>query len=123
MSKVKTATAGLIERIIGIMANPKPVHTLTRWKVLSTKEVSDLIDTGRMQRQVEVPMGARSLTNKQLYDMQQGQPIFVICKGKYLMLAWQNEKIVAYEVEERKPEPPKSFAQKAREFFRVIHSI
>ena len=122
MSKVKTATAGLIERIIGIMANPKPVHTLTRWKVLSTKEVSDLIDTGRMQRQVEVPMGARSLTNKQLYDMQQGQPIFVICKGKYLMLAWQNEKIVAYEVEERKPEPPKSFAQKAREFFRFIHS-
>ena len=122
MSKVKTATAGLIERIIGIMANPKPVHTLTRWKVLSTKEVSDLIDTGRMQRQVEVPMGTRSLTNKQLYDMQQGQPIFVICKGKYLMLAWQNEKIVAYEVEERKPEPPKSFAQKAREFFRFIHS-
>ena len=122
MSKVKTATAGLIERIIGIMANPKPVNTLTRWKVLSTKEVSDLIDTGRMQRQVEVPMGARSLTNKQVYDMQQGQPIFVICKGKYMMLAWQNEKIVAYEVEERKPEPPKSFAQKTREFFRFIHS-
>ena len=104
------------------MANPKPVHTLTRWKVLSTEEASELIDTGRMQRQVAVPMGARSLTNKQVYDMQQGQPIFVICKGKYMMLAWQNEKIVAYEVEERKPEPPKSFAQKAREFFRFIHS-
>ena len=104
------------------MANPKPVHTLTRWKVLSNEEASELIDTGRMQRQVAVPMGAHSLTNKQVYDMQQGQPIFVICKGKYMMLAWQNEKIVAYEVEERKPEPPKSFAQKAREFFRFIHS-
>ena len=91
------------------MANPKPVYTLTRWKVLSNEEASELIDTGRMQRQVAVPMGAHSLTNKQLYDMQQGQPIFVVCKGKYLMLAWQNEKIVAYEVEERKPEPPKSF--------------
>ena len=105
------------------MANPKPVYTLTRWKVLSNEEASELIDTGRMQRQVEVPMGAHSLTNKQIYDMQQGQPIFVICKGKYMMLAWLNEKIVAYEVEERKPEPPKSFAQKVREFFRVIHSI
>ena len=105
-----------------IMANPKPVNTLTRWKVLSNEEASELIDTGRMQRQVEVPMGAHSLTNKQIYDMQQGQPIFVICKGKYMMLAWQNEKIVAYEIEERKTEPPKSFAQKVREFFRVIHS-
>ena len=104
------------------MANPKPVNTLTRWKVLSNEEASELIDTGRMQRQVEVPMGAHSLTNKQIYDMQQGQPIFVICKGKYMMLAWQNEKIVAYEIEERKTEPPKSFAQKVREFFRVIHS-
>ena len=112
-----------LSRIERIMANPKPVHTLTRWKVLSTKEVSDLIDTGRMQRQVAVPMGARSLTNKQVYDMQQGQPIFVICKGKYMMLAWQNEKIVAYEVEERKPEPPKSIAQKAREFFRGMFPL
>ena len=105
------------------MANPKPVYTLTRWKVLSNEEATELIDTGRMQRQVEVPMGAHSLTNKQIYDMQQGQPIFVICKGKYMILAWLNEKIVAYEVEERKPEPPKSFSQKVREFFRVIHSI
>jgi len=100
------------------MANPKPVYTLTRWKVLSNEEASELIDTGRMQRQVAVPMGAHSLTNKQVYDMQQGQPIFVVCKGKYLMLAWQNEKIVAYEVEERKPEPSKSVADKVRSFFR-----
>ena len=102
------------------MANPKPVHTLTRWKVLSNEEASELIDTGRMQRQVSVPMGAHSLTNKQVYDMQQGQPIFVVCKGKYLMLAWQNEKIVAYEVEERKPEPTKSVAKKVREFFKTL---
>ena len=104
------------------MANPKPVHTLTRWKVLSTEEASELIDTGRMQRQVEVPMGAKSLTNKQVYEMRQGQPLFVVSKGQYMMLAWQNDKMVAYEVEERKPEPPKSIAQRAREFFRVIHS-
>ena len=102
------------------MANPKPVHTLTRWKVLSTEEASELIDTGRMQRRVETPMGAKSLTNKQIYDMQQGQPLFVVSKGQYMMLAWQNEKIVAYEVEERKPEPPKSVADKVRAFFRGI---
>ena len=105
------------------MANPKPVYTLTRWKVLSNEEASELIDTGRMQRQVAVPMGAHSLTNKQLYDMQQGQPIFVVSKGQYLMLAWQNEKIVAYEVEERKPEPPKSVADKVRAFFRGMFAV
>lgn len=105
------------------MANPKPVNTLTQWKVLSNEEVSELIDTGQMKRQVEVPMGAHSLNNKQVYDMQQGQPIFVVCKGKYLMLAWQNEKIVAYEVEERKPEPPKSVADKVRAFFRGMFAV
>ena len=105
------------------MANPKPVNTLTRWKVLSNEEASELIDTGRMQRQVAVPMGAHSLTNKQLYDMQQGQPIFVVCKGEYLMLVWQNEKIVAYEVEERKPEPSKSVADKIRAFFRGMFAV
>ena len=105
------------------MANPKPVHTLTRWKVLSTEEASELIDTGRMQRRIETPMGAKSLTNKQIYDMQQGQPLFVVSKGKYMMLAWQNNEVVAYEVEERKHEPPKSFAQKAREFFRGMFPL
>ena len=105
------------------MANPKPVHTLTRWKVLSTEEASELIDTGRMQRRIETPMGAKSLTNKQIYDMQQGQPLFVVSKGKYMMLAWQNDEVVAYEVEERKPEPPKSFTQKAREFFRGMFPL
>ena len=105
------------------MANPKPVHTLTRWKVLSTEEASELIDTGRMQRRIETPMGAKSLTNKQIYDMQQGQPLFVVSKGQYMMLAWQNDEVVAYEVEERKPEPPKSFTQKAREFFRGMFPL
>ena len=105
------------------MANPKPVNTLTRWKVLSNEEASELIDTGRMQRRVETPMGARSLTNKQIYDMQQGQPLFVVSKGQYMMLAWQNGQVVAYEVEERKPKPPKSFAQKAREFFRGMFPL
>ena len=105
------------------MAIPKPVYTLTRWKVLSNEEASELIDTGRMQRRVETPMGARSLTNKQIYDMQQGQPLFVVSKGQYLMLAWQNDEVVAYEVEERKPKPPKSFAQKAREFFRGMFPL
>jgi hypothetical protein len=105
------------------MANPKPVHTLTRWKVLSNEEASELIDTGRMQRRVETPMGAKSLTNKQIYDMQQGQPLFVVSKGQYMMLAWQNGQVVAYEVEERKPKPPKSFAQKAREFFRGMFPL
>ena len=105
------------------MANPKPVYTLTRWKVLSNEEASELIDTGRMQRQVAVPMGAHSLTNKQLYDMQQGQPLFVVSKGQYLMLAWQNEKIVAYEVEERKTEPAKSVFDKVRSFFRGMFAV
>ena len=105
------------------MANPKPVYTLTRWKVLSNEEASELIDTGRMQRRVETPMGAKSLTNKQIYDMQQGQPLFVVSKGQYMMLAWQNGQVVAYEVEERKPKPPKSFAQKAREFFRGMFPL
>ena len=105
------------------MANPKPVNTLTRWKVLSNEEASELIDTGRMQRRVETPMGARSLTNKQIYDMQQGQPLFVVSKGQYMMLAWQNDEVVAYEVEERKPKPPKSLAQKAREFFRGMFPL
>ena len=105
------------------MAIPKPVYTLTRWKVLSNEEASELIDTGRMQRRVETPMGAKSLTNKQIYDMQQGQPLFVVSKGQYMMLAWQNDEVVAYEVEERKPKPPKSFAQKAREFFRGMFPL
>ena len=105
------------------MAVPKPVHTLTRWKVLSTEEASELIYTGRMQRRIETPMGAKSLTNKQIYDMQQGQPLFVVSKGQYMMLAWQNNEVVAYEVEERKPEPSKSFAQKAREFFRGMFPL
>ena len=105
------------------MANPKPVHTLTRWKVLSNEEASELIDTGRLLRQVETPNGAMSLTNKQIYDMQQGQPLFVVSKWQYLMLAWQNDQVVAYEVEERKPEPPKSFAQKARAFFRGMFPL
>ena len=34
------------------MAIPKPVYTLTRWKVLSNEEASELIDTGRMQREI-----------------------------------------------------------------------
>ena len=105
------------------MANPKPVYTLTRWKVLSNEEASELIDTGRMQRRVEVPMGAKSLTNKQVYDMQHGQPLFVVSKGQYLMLAWQNDQIVAYEVEERKPEPPKSVSKKVRDFFRGMFPL
>lgn len=105
------------------MAVPKPVHTLTRWKVLSTEEASELIDTGRMQRRVETPMGAKSLTNKQIYDMQQGQPLFVVSKGQYMMLAWQNGEVVAYKVEERKPEPHKSVGQKVREFFRGMFPL
>ena len=80
------------------MANPRPVHTLTRWKVLDDEEVSDLIDTGQLQKEVTAPPGVASLTNKQVEDLKRGQPLFVVWHGDYFMLSWKDDKIIAYGV-------------------------
>jgi hypothetical protein len=39
------------------------------------------------------------------------------------MVAYRDGRFVGYEVEERKPEPPKSVAKKVREFFRGIFPL
>ena len=97
------------------MAIPKPVYTLTRWKVLSNEEASELIDTGRMQREIpNVP--TEHFTNAELETLSKGQPLFCVWKGQYIMVAYRDGRFVGYEVEERKPEPPKSVAKKIREF-------
>ena len=104
------------------MANPKPVHTLTRWKVLSNEEASELIDTGRLQREIRnVP--TEHFTNKELERLSHGETLFCVWKGQYIMVAYRDGVFVCYEVEERKPEPPKSIAQKAREFFRGMFPL
>ena len=99
------------------MTNPKPVHTLTRWKVLSNEEASELIDTKRLQREIRnVP--TENFTNKELERLSHGETLFCVWKGQYIMVAYRDGVFVCYEVEERKPEPPKSVAQKVRAFFR-----
>ena len=104
------------------MANPKPVYTLTRWKVLSNEEASELIDTGRMQREIpNVP--TEHFTNAELETLSKGQPLFCVWKGQYIMVAYRDGRFVGYEVEERKPEPPKSVADKVRAFFRGMFSV
>ena len=101
------------------MANPKPVYTLTQWKVLSNEEASELIDTGRMQREIpNVP--TEHFTNEELETLSKGQPLFCVWKGKYIMVAYRDGRFVGYEVEERKAEPPKSVANKVREFFKTL---
>ena len=104
------------------MANPKPVYTLTRWKVLNSEESSELIDTGRMQREIpNVP--TEHFTNKELETLSKGQPLFCVWKGQYIMVAYRDGRFVGYEVEERKPEPPKSVADKVRSFFRGMFAV
>lgn len=104
------------------MANPKPVHTLTRWKVLSNEEASELIDTGRLQRKIRnVP--TEYFTNKELERLSHGETLLCVWKGQIIMVAYRNGVFVGYEVEERNPEPPKSVAQKVREFFRVLFPL
>ncbi len=101
------------------MAIPKPVYTLTRWKVLSNEEASGLIDTGRLQREIRnVP--TEHFTNAELETLSKGQPLFCVWKGQYIMVAYRDGRFVGYEVEERKPEPPKSVAKKVREFFKTL---
>jgi len=101
------------------MANPKPVHTLTRWKVLSDEEASELIDTGRMQREIpNVP--TEPFTNAELETLSKGQPLFCVWNGQYIMVAYRDGRFVGYEVEERKYEPPKSVAKKAKDFFKTL---
>ena len=83
------------------MANPKPVYTLTRWKVLSNEEASELIDTGRMQREIpNVP--TEHFTNAELETLSKGQPLFCVWKGQYIMVAYRDGRFVGYEVEERR---------------------
>ena len=104
------------------MANPKPVYTLTRWKVLSNEEASELIDTGRLQREIRnVP--TEHFTNDELARLSQGETLFCVWKGQYIMVAYRNGVFVGYEVEERREEPPKSMAQRAREFFRGMFPL
>ena len=98
------------------MANPKPAHTLTRWKVLSNEEASKLIDRGRLQGKIKnVP--TEHFTNEELARLSHGETLFCVWEGQYIMVAYRDGIFVCYEVEERKPEPPKSITQKAREFF------
>lgn len=52
-----------------------------------------------------------------------GETLFCVWKGQYIMVAYRDGVFVCYEVEERKPEPPKSIAQKAREFFRGMFPL
>ena len=93
------------------MANPKPVYTLTRWKVLSNEEASELIDTGRMQREIpNVP--AEHFTNAELETLSKGQPLFCVWKGQYIMVAYRDGRFVGYEVEE-----------KNRSFFRGMFAV
>ena len=104
------------------MANPKPVYTLTRWKVLSNEEASELIDTGRMQREIpNVPTD--NFTNAELETLSKGKPLFCVWKGQYIMVAYRDGRFVGYEVEERKPEPPKSVADKVMAFFRGMFAV
>ena len=101
------------------MAIPKPVHTLTRWKVLSNEEASELIDTGRKQKEIpNVP--TEHLTNAELETLSKGQPLFCVWKGQYIMVEYHDGRFVGYEVEKRKPEPPKSVARKVSEFFKTL---
>lgn len=104
------------------MANPKPVHTLTRWKVLSNEEASELIDTGRLQREIRnVP--TEHFTNKELERLSHGETLFCVWKGQYIMVAYRDGRFVGYEVEEKKPEPSKSVADKVRSFFRGMFAV
>ena len=104
------------------MANPKPVNTLTQWKVLSNEEASELIDTGRMQREIpNIP--TEHFTNAELETLSKGQPLFCVWKGKYIMVAYRDGCFVGYEVEGRKPEPPKSVADKVKTFFRGMFAV
>jgi hypothetical protein len=104
------------------MANPKPVYTLTRWKVLGNEEASELIDTGRMQREIpNVP--TEYFTNAELETLSKGQTLFCVWKGQYIMVAYRDGRFVGYEVEERKHEPPKSVAEKVRAFFRGMFAV
>ena len=104
------------------MANPKPVYTLTRWKVLSDEEASELIDKSRMQREIpNVP--TEHFTNKEFETLSKGQPLFCVWKGQYIMVAYRDGRFVGYEVEEKKPEPPKSVADKVRSFFRGMFAV
>ena len=101
------------------MANPKPVYTLTQGKVLSDEEATELIDTGRMQREIpNVP--TEHFTNAELETLSKGQPLFCVWKGQYIMVSYRDGRFVGYEVEERKTEPPKSVAKKVREFFKTL---
>jgi hypothetical protein len=104
------------------MTNPKPVYTLTRWKVLSDEEASELIDKSRMQREIpNVP--TQFFTNKELETLSKGQPLFCVWKGQYIMVAYRDGRFVGYEVEEKKPEPSKSVADKVRAFFRGMFAV
>ena len=72
--------------------------------MLSNEEASELIDTGRMQREIpNVP--TEHFTNAELETLSKGQPLFCVWKGQYIMVAYRNGRFVGYEVEERKPEP------------------
>jgi hypothetical protein len=52
-----------------------------------------------------------------------GQPVFCVWKGQYIMVAYRDGRFVGYEVEKRKPEPPKSVADKVRAFFRGMFAV
>ncbi len=98
----------------------KPAHTLTQWKVLSDEEAAELIGAGKLQREIpDVPM--EYLTTRDIERLlSQGQPIFCVWKGQKIMVAYRDGHFVGYEVEERKPEPPRSVFVKAREFFKTL---
>lgn len=42
------------------MANPKPVYTLTRWKVLSNEEASELIDDEEIAKHFRQLLGTEN---------------------------------------------------------------
>ena len=104
------------------MDNPKPVHKLTRWKVLSDEAANALVCQGSLQRQVpDIPTD--KFTDAELERLRNGETLFCVWKGELIMVAYRHGRFLGYEVERRKAEPPKTVAQKAREFFKYLFTI
>ena len=63
------------------------------------------------------------ITDTELERLRKGETLFCVWIGKFIMVAYRHGRFIGYEVEERKPEPPKTVAQKAREFFKYLFTI